>query len=306
MSSQQYDFIFEAQLSQRLDKFLVHCLPAFSRSRFKALIEAGHVIVNGKIPHKAGFALVAGDEVTINIPPVSDGKLIPEKLPLEIIFESDDVLVINKEAGMVVHPSAGHPHGTLANAVLAHDPNLEGIGGEKRPGIVHRLDKDTSGVVILAKNDRAFRWLQDQFKDRQVGKIYLALVDGAPPTPKGRVDAPIGRDLGTRQRMAVTRPGKGRNAISEYFTVDTFEKHTLLRVRILTGRTHQIRLHLAFLNCPVVGDLLYGHRNITIPSLKRQFLHAKQLSIILPGEASPRTFEAQLPKDLERALLAIK
>lgn len=306
MSSHQHDFVFEAQLSQRLDKFLVHCLPEYSRSRLKVLIEAGHVVVNGEIPHKAGFALVSGDKVTIEIPPVADGKLIPEKIPLKIIFESNDVLVINKEAGMVVHPSTGHTHGTLANAVLAHDPDMEGIGGEKRPGIVHRLDKDTSGVVILAKNDRTYSWLQDQFKDRQVGKLYLALVDGAPPTPKGRVEAPIGRDLGSRQRMAVTHPGEGRDAISEYFTEETFVKHTLLRVRILTGRTHQIRLHLAFLNCPVVGDLLYGHRSITIPSLKRQFLHAKQLSIILPGEASPRTFEAQLPKDLESALLAIK
>ena len=306
MSNHQHEFVYQAQLSQRLDKFLVQCMPEISRSRFKVLIEAGHVIVNGQIPHKAGFTLVNRDKVTIKIPPISDGKLIPEKLPLDIIFESDDVLVINKEAGMVVHPSAGHASGTLANAVLAHDPQLEGIGGERRPGIVHRLDKDTSGVVILAKHDRTYRWLQDQFKDRQVGKIYLALVDGTPPTPKGRVEAPVGRDFGNRQRMAVTSPGKGRDAISEYFTEETFEKHTLLRVRILTGRTHQIRLHMAFLNCPVVGDLLYGHRVCTIPSLHRQFLHAKQLSIILPGEVSPRTFEARIPKDLESALQAIK
>jgi len=306
MSNQQHEFIFDAQISQRLDKFLVHCLPAFSRSRFKTLIASGNVMVNGKVPHKAGFALVTGDQVTINIPLVTDGKLIPEAIPLEIIFENADVLVINKEAGMVVHPSAGHPHGTLANAVLAYVPDLEGIGGEKRPGIVHRLDKDTSGVVILAKNDRTLHWLQDQFMDRQVGKIYLALVDGAPPTPKGRVEAPIGRDLGNRQRMAVTHPGLGRDAISEYFTVESFSKHTLLRVRILTGRTHQIRLHLAFLKCPVVGDLVYGHRSISISSLKRQFLHAQQLSIVLPGEASARTFEARLPKDLEHALVAIK
>jgi len=306
MSDQRHDFVFDEQLSQRLDKFLVSCLPAFSRSRLKALIEAGQVIVNGKIPHKAGFSLAVGDQVTVNIPPVADGKLIPEALPLDIIFENDDVLVINKEAGMVVHPSAGHTHGTLVHAVLAHAPDLAGIGGEKRPGIVHRLDKDTSGVVILAKNDRTLRWLQDQFKDRQVGKIYLALVDGAPPTPKGRVEAPIGRDLGNRQRMAVTRPDRGREAVSEYFTVETFAKHTLLRVHILTGRTHQIRLHLAFLECPVAGDRVYGHRNITIPSLQRQFLHAQQLSIVLPGEASPRTFEASLPKDLAAALADIK
>jgi 23S rRNA pseudouridine1911/1915/1917 synthase len=306
MSNQQYEYIFDAQMSQRLDKFLVHCLPAFSRSRFKTLIASGNVIVNGKVPHKAGFALVTGDQVTINIPLVTDGKLIPEALPLEIIFENADVLVINKAAGMVVHPSAGHSHGTLANAVLAHVPDLEGIGGEKRPGIVHRLDKDTSGVVILAKNDRTLHWLQDQFMDRQVGKIYLALVDGAPPTPKGRVEAPIGRDLGNRQRMAVTHPGLGRDAISEYFTEESFANHTLLRVRILTGRTHQIRLHLAFLKCPVVGDLVYGHRNISISSLKRQFLHAQQLSIVLPSEVSARTFEARLPKDLEHALASIK
>ncbi|MEN8173760.1 MAG: RluA family pseudouridine synthase, partial [Chloroflexota bacterium] len=263
MSDQQHEFTVDAQWSGRLDKFLVKSLPDYSRSRLKALIEAGHVIVNGKVPHKAGFSVVAGDQVTINIPPVADGKLIPEALPLDVIFENQDVLVINKAAGMVVHPSAGHTHGTLAHAVLAHAPDMDGIGGELRPGIVHRLDKDTSGVVILAKNDRTLRWLQDQFKDRQVGKIYLALVDGAPPTPKGRVEAPIGRDPGNRQRMAITRADKGRDAVSEYFTVESFAEHTLLRVRILTGRTHQIRLHLAFLECPVAGDRVYGHRDIT-------------------------------------------
>ena len=176
-----------------------------------------------------------------------------------------------------------------------------GHGGEERPGVVHRLDKDTSGLIVIAKNERAHRWLQDQFRLRQVEKTYLALVDGKPPTPTGRVEAPIGRDLQQRKKMAITTPAKGREAVSEYKTLESFHKHTLLEFHPHTGRTHQIRLHCAFLGCPIVADPIYGHKKATL-DLNRHFLHAFRLKITLPGETRPRTFEAPLPDDLARVL----
>ncbi|MEA3350346.1 MAG: RluA family pseudouridine synthase [Chloroflexota bacterium] len=305
MNRQHFIFPYKKDSPQRLDKFLVERLPEFSRSRLQALIKACHVTVDNEIPHKAGFMLSRGARVEIKIPPPEPSELVPEAIPLDVIFQNDDVLVVNKPAGMVVHPSLGHATGTLVHAVLAHAPEIVGVGGKKRPGVVHRLDKDTSGCIILAKNDRAHHWLQDQFVDRQVGKIYLALVDGKPPTPKGRVEAAIGRDRSHRQRMAVTSPGKGRAAVSEYFTIESFAEHTLLKVRILTGRTHQIRLHLAFLDCPVTGDVTYGRRHPSV-DLGRQFLHAHRLSLVIPGEASPRTFEAPLPDELTKVLEALR
>jgi 23S rRNA pseudouridine1911/1915/1917 synthase len=206
---------------------------------------------------------------------------------------------------MVVHPSIGHFGGTLANAAMGHDPDLEGVGGEKRPGIVHRLDKDTSGLIAIAKNDSSHQWLQKQFKDRTVSKTYLALVDGNPRTPTGRVEAPIGRDSTHRQKMAVTTEARGRISTTEFFTKETFSHHTLLEVHPLTGRTHQIRVHMAFLGCPVAGDTVYGHKKISVP-ITRQFLHAARLQICLPGESSPRTFEADLPEELQNCLLYLR
>jgi 23S rRNA pseudouridine1911/1915/1917 synthase len=209
--------------------------------------------------------------------------------------------VVNKSAGMVVHPAAGHDSGTLVHAVLGYDPGIEGIGGEERPGVVHRLDKETSGLILLAKNDNAHHWLQDQFRLRQVEKTYLALVDGAPPTPSGRVDAAIGRDPSHRKQMAVLPLGKGRESVSEYKTLEKFAHHTLLEFRPHTGRTHQIRLHCAFIGCPIVGDKVYGRKNPTV-EIKRHFLHAAKLKIILPNETKARVFEAPLPVELERVL----
>lgn len=305
MSNQQFSLIFEDKNPQRLDKYLVSQISDLSRSRIQQLIQTGNVTVDGEIPRKAGFSLMRGMQIEVDIPDIQPSKLIPEAIPLDVIFENEDVLVINKPAGMVVHPASGHSSGTLVHAVLAHAPEIEGVGGEKRPGVVHRLDKNTSGVIILAKNDRSHHWLQDQFQDRQVGKKYLALVDGHPPTPKGRVETPIGRDPSHRQRMAVTPPHKGRHSISEYKTLESFDEHALLEVRILTGRTHQIRLHMAFIKCPVVGDTIYGRRHTILP-IQRQFLHAQQLSIIIPGEVSPRTFESQLPTELDDVLKTLR
>jgi 23S rRNA pseudouridine1911/1915/1917 synthase len=178
---------------------------------------------------------------------------------------------------------------------------MVGIGGEKRPGVVHRLDKDTSGLILLAKNDQTQRFLQDQFKQRKTIKTYLALVDGKPPTPAGRIEAPVGRDSMNRKLMSVTGINKGREAVSEYRTLEAFKEHTLLEVHPLTGRTHQIRVHMRFIGCPVAGDTVYGHKNATIP-LKRQFLHAAKLTILLPGVTTPMTFEALLPDDLKQVL----
>jgi 23S rRNA pseudouridine1911/1915/1917 synthase len=290
----------------RLDKFLVECLPEFSRARLQGLIADGFVQVDGVAAKKSGQTLDGGEKVTVRVPPAQPTGLIGEDIPLDIVFEDDDLLVINKPAGMVVHPAAGHDAGTLVHAVLGYEPELEGIGGEERPGVVHRLDKDTSGLIILAKNERAHRWLADQFKNRTVEKSYLALVDGAPPTPAGRVEAPIGRDPRGRKKMAVvTSPARSREAVSEYRTLEHFSAHTLLEFHPLTGRTHQIRVHCAFLGCPVTGDRIYGHRRPTI-DLDRQFLHAWRLKICLPGEKQARLFEVPLPADLQAALETLR
>jgi 23S rRNA pseudouridine1911/1915/1917 synthase len=261
--------------------------------------------VDGVVAAKAGLQLERPAEVTVHIPEAQPGRLEPEAIPLDIVFENRDLMVVNKPAGMVVHPAAGHASGTLVHAALAHAPEMEGIGGEARPGVVHRLDKDTSGLILLAKNDAAQRWLQEQFSSRKVEKAYLALVDGKPPTPSGRIEAPIGREPGDRKRMGVVPLQKGREAVTEYQTVESFQEHTLLEAHPITGRTHQIRLHLNFVGCPVAGDAVYGRRKPSI-ALRRQFLHAARLTIHLPGESQPRTFEAPLPEDLEAVLESLR
>ena len=301
MSDLIFNFHFDNETHERLDKFLVEQLPEFSRSRIQSLIADGFVDVNGRVAKKASQSLESGADVTIRIPPPTPTDLAAEDIPLDIVFENDDLIVVNKPAGMVVHPAAGHPSGTLVNAVLGYDSDLEGIGGEERPGIVHRLDKQTSGLIVVAKNERAHRWLQDQFRLREVNKTYLALVDGKPPTPSGRIETYIGRDPKGRKRMAVVSEKKGREAISEYKTVEEFRKHTLLEFHPFTGRTHQIRLQCAFLKCPIVGDEVYGRKNLVL-KIDRHFLHAYRLSITLPNESEPKNFEAPLPEDLENIL----
>ena len=301
MADRRLEFLFDQLVPQRLDKFLVVCMPDFSRSRLQGLIEDGFVRVNGIPAQKSGQMIGAGTRVEIHIPPPEPSHLIPEAIPLDILYENEDLIVINKSSGMVVHPAAGHFSGTLVHAVLAHAPEMAGVGGEKRPGVVHRLDKETSGLILMAKNDQAHRFLQDQFRLRKTIKVYLALVDGHPPTPAGRIEAPIGRNPSQRKQMAVTSPEKGREAISEYQTLETFTNHSFLEVHPLTGRTHQIRLHMAFIGCPIVGDRIYGHHRPSLP-LERHFLHAASLTIRLPHEAKPRTFAAPLPEDLSQIL----
>ena len=293
---------FEVPLTGgRLDLTLVMQVPDLSRTRIQQLIRSGMVKIDGLIASKPGFRLNGGEVVEILIPAPVRSKLQAEQIPIDIIFETDDLLLVNKPAGMVVHPSAGHETGTLVHAALAYSPDMEGVGGEVRPGVVHRLDKDTSGLILLAKNDAAHHELQQQFKDRSVEKVYLALVDGQPPTPSGRIEAHIGRDPRHRKRMAVVHSGKGREAITIYHTIESFSEHSLLEVHPKTGRTHQIRVHLAYIKCPVVGDREYGRKRPTLP-IKRQFLHAARLTVRLPGEATSRRFEAPLAPDLEAVL----
>lgn len=301
MADRIESFRCTGETPERLDKFLVRVLPEFSRARLQGLIADGFVSVDGLPAKKSGQMLEAGAAVEVRIPPPVPSGLVGEDIPLDIIFENEDLLVVNKPAGMVVHPAAGHDSGTLVHAALGYDPDIEGIGGEERPGVVHRLDKETSGLILLAKNERAHRWLQDQFRLRKVEKTYLALVDGAPPTPSGRVEAAIGRDPSHRKKMAVLPAGKGREAVSEYRTLEAFAHHTLLEFHPLTGRTHQIRLHCAFLGCPIVGDKVYGRKTPTL-AIDRHFLHAAKLKIVLPNEKEPRLFEARLPVELERVL----
>jgi 23S rRNA pseudouridine1911/1915/1917 synthase len=305
VSDQVHHFHYEGEKGLRLDKYLVNCLPDLTRSRLQGLVEDGFVRVDGVMAVKSGMMLQGGESVEVRIPPPEPAGVQAEEIPLQIVFENDDLMIINKPAGMVVHPAAGHSRGTLINAALAYAPEIEGIGGEQRPGVVHRLDKDTSGLILMAKNDRAHQWLQEQFRSRQVEKTYLALVDGKPPTPQGRIEAPVGRDPSHRKQMAVVPESRGRAAVSEYRTRTQYPKHTLLEVHPITGRTHQIRLHMAFLGCPIVGDTVYGHRTPTL-ALDRQFLHAWRIRVVLPGEEQLSQFEADLPSDLADALAGLK
>ena len=303
MSERGIDLLFSGDQPQRLDKYLAERLPEFSRTRLQTLIKDGLVTVDDRPAHKAGQLVEPGSLIRLHVPAPQPSTIQAEDIPLKVIFENADLLIIDKPAGMVVHPAAGHASGTLVHAALGHAPEMEGVGGEQRPGVVHRLDKDTSGLILMAKNDRTHRWLQEQFRQRQVVKTYLALVDGHPPTPTGRIEAPVGRHPQQRKLMAILPElaHGSRPAISEYRTLETFRDHTLLEVHPITGRTHQIRLHLAFIGCPVAGDCIYGHKQASLP-LNRHFLHAARLSIRLPGEKEPSTFTTPLPAELVEAL----
>jgi 23S rRNA pseudouridine1911/1915/1917 synthase len=297
--------VFQDKIPKRLDHFLTDQFPQFSRSRIQQLIRNGRVTIDNSLPLKSGQLVYPGQEVILEVPQPVPVDLVPEKIELKIIFENSNVLVIDKPAGMVVHPSAGHATGTLVNAILGQEGVLPEINGEYRPGIVHRLDKDTSGLIMIAKNETSLRSLQDQFKSRNVQKIYLALVDGHPPSPMGRVEAPIGRDPGNRKKMAVVDPTRGREAVTEYRTLDSFGDHTFLEVHPLTGRTHQIRVHMKFIHCPISGDTVYGQKKSSI-NITRHFLHAARLRIILPGEEEPREFLSTLPDDLHSILESLR
>lgn len=288
---------------ERIDKALAAAYSDLSRSQWQQLIAEGHVTVEGEIP-KASLRLEGGEEVHAVLPEVKESGIVAQEIPLDIIYEDDDMLAINKPAGMVVHPSPGHSEGTLVNAVLGYCPNLEGVGGERRPGIVHRLDKETSGLILVAKNDLALRHLQRQFKRRTIKKTYLALVEGHVQPPQALVDAPIGRDPNHRQRMAVIAPGssaRSRRAQTEYQLLRIYGDYSLLECYPRTGRTHQIRVHLAFAGFPIVGDTTYGRRKQRL-ELDRHFLHASALTLERPADDKALSLEAPLPEELKAVL----
>jgi len=296
---------YEGEGAIRLDKFLAQSEPEFSRVQFQQLIANGDVSVNGEVQKKAALKLEPGSTVGYSLPIHEANTLLRQPIAIDVIYVDENVVVVNKPAGMVVHPGAGNTQDTLVNAILHRWPEIAPVGEAERPGIVHRLDKDTSGVLILARNEAAYTWLVRQFKSRKTKKTYLALVDGQPPTPSGRIEAAIGRDEKNRQRMTVVYGDKGKTAITEYHTLERFRNHTLLEVQPLTGRTHQIRVHLAFLGCPVTGDRIYGHRKKSL-DIPRFFLHAYKLSIKLPGEEKPTEFTAPLAADLKEILTTIE
>ncbi|MCD6356323.1 MAG: RluA family pseudouridine synthase [Anaerolineaceae bacterium] len=295
-------FIYEKGCLERLDRYLSDQISDKSRSQIQRLIREGMVQVEQSIILKPSYMLEEkGINITISFPPPIPLDIKPEKIPLDIIYEDNDVLVINKPAGMVMHPGVGHLSGTLVHAALGHAPFLEGIGGKMRPGIVHRLDKNTSGVVIIAKNESAYAWLQKQFKSRKVVKIYTALVDKHPPTKSGKIIAPIYRDRINRKKMAIAPKGKGKKAVTIYRTLKKFKRYSLLEVQILTGRTHQIRVHLSSIGSPITGDIVYGYATPTL-ALNRQFLHARMLKLCLPNQEKMHKFEAKLPDALQKII----
>jgi len=295
----------ESDRGKRLDVALVKGTSGLSRSQIQRLVSQGNISVDGVVSSKSAAVLNGSETVLIRVPPPVPTSLSAEDIPLDIVYEDNDLLVVDKPSGMVVHPSAGHRTGTLVNAVLAHAPQMTGVGGEQRPGIVHRLDKDTSGIIVVAKNDLAHRFLQAQFKERTVEKSYLGLVYGVPPSSNGRVETAIGRDKKFRKRMAIyhEKSSKTRFAVTRYSTVEKFDEWTLLEIKPITGRTHQIRVHMSYLGCPIVGDLLYGNRRMVsdLHGLQRQFLHAARLKIAIP-KGDTRIFISPLPKDLENVL----
>ncbi|RJX19135.1 MAG: RluA family pseudouridine synthase [Ammonifex sp.] len=282
----------------RLDRYLATQLPDISRSRFQHLISEAQVRVNMDVV-RASYRVRAGDEVRVTLPPAEIPAIRPEPIPLEITFEDSVVLVVNKPRGMVVHPGAGHYQGTLVNALLHHCRDLSGINGVLRPGIVHRLDKDTSGLLMVAKNDAAHLALAAQLKERRVLREYLALVHGQVKQQTGTVDAPIDRHPRDRQKMTVT--ARGRPAVTHYTVVERYINYTLLRLQLETGRTHQIRVHLAHIGHPVAGDPKYGPARPHL-GLTGQFLHAGVLGFAHPTSDLFVRFEAPLPAELETIL----
>ncbi|MEW6220818.1 MAG: RluA family pseudouridine synthase [Thermodesulfobacteriota bacterium] len=294
-----------AEVGQRLDLVLANGrLPGLSRSRIAVLMRAGHVLVSGR-PEKPGYRLRPGDSVRVTLPPPVATELAPVPVDFRILHEDADLIVVAKPPGVVVHPASSHQGETLVHGLLYHCRDLSGIGGVERPGIVHRLDKDTSGVMVIAKHDQAHRLLVTQFQDRRVEKRYLALVAGRPPAPSGRIALPIGRHPVQRQKMAI-RPGDGREAATRWRLVEAFPQVALVELTLETGRTHQIRVHMAAIGHPVVGDRVYG-RAVCLPvAVPRQLLHSQILSFCHPGSGEMMRFVAPVWPDFEDVLAALR
>jgi 23S rRNA pseudouridine1911/1915/1917 synthase len=303
------------QSGLRLDVFLSEVWPELSRAQAKRLVVSGAVAVGGS-PRKASYALKAGDVVSAIIPDPEPSRLQPESIPLDIVYEDRYLLVVNKPAGLTVHPAAGARRGTLVHALLHHCNDLSGIGGVLRPGIVHRLDKGTSGLLVVAKNDSVHRHLSEQIRERSLKRVYRAVVWGWPGADEGTVDAPVGRHPTARKKMAVRESG-GKRAVTRFKLIRRYEFHSLLELELETGRTHQIRAHMAHLGCPVFGDPEYGGRrkalnachgrfaregSALLKGITRQALHAWRLSLVHPVHSRRMEFTAPLPGDMEWVL----
>ncbi len=303
---------------ERLDRWLTKTLPDRSRNEIQRWIRDGNVLITHVATTKPGHKLGSGEQIEVRVPAIEGpSDLRAEPIPLSIVYEDSDLIVVDKPAGLVVHPAPGHPSGTLVNALMYHCPDIEGVGGERRPGIVHRLDRDTSGLIVVAKNQRALRDLQAQFKQRTVYKEYVALVEGKLTPSQAQISAPIGRHPTERKRQAVllndssSGTAHARSAVTDYtveaiFTASTQDPNavgnfSLVRAVIHTGRTHQIRVHFAWIKHPIVGDTIYGYRRQRLP-IKRLFLHATRLRLQLPRDGLEMDFRAPLPAELRRLL----
>ena len=293
----------------RLDVWLAGRLPDISRTRIQALIKDGAVscVDGGSVT--ARRKTTAGLRVRVRLPPPQDVELMPENIPLDVIYEDDAIIVVNKPAGLVVHPAPGHPSGTLVNALLYHCDDLGGVGGELRPGIVHRLDRDTSGVMVAAKHQAAMDALSAQFSNRAVAKTYLTITHGIPHPGLGRIETEIGRSSHDRKKMSVNPSSGGRHAVTNYRIVEVLGDFALLEVKIETGRTHQIRVHMAHIGHYIIGDGVYGRRRgkVLLPApAQRQMLHAYELSLEHPVDGRRMVFCAPLPDDMQAMLEALR
>uniref|UniRef100_B8HL83 Pseudouridine synthase n=1 Tax=Cyanothece sp. (strain PCC 7425 / ATCC 29141) TaxID=395961 RepID=B8HL83_CYAP4 len=292
--------------NERLDRYLAAQLPDLSRSRIQQLIEQGQVYVNGQLCQAKKQIVQVGDRIQLELPPPVAAEPLPEHIPLDILYEDDQLLIVNKPAGLVVHPAPGHSGGTLVNALLAHCGDLPGIGGVQRPGIVHRLDKDTSGAIAIAKTELAHRHLQAQIKAKTARREYLGVVYGVPKTSSGRIDLPIGRHPVDRKKMAVVASDKGRSAVTHWQIQERLGNFTLLQFQLETGRTHQIRVHIAQLGHPIVGDPLYSSGHATGVNLTGQALHAWKLALQHPVTGATIAVTAPLPPELTKLLEVLR
>lgn len=282
-------------VKERLDHFLQHQLVDMSRTRLQSLIKDEHILLNGS-PTKAKALIKLHDIVTVEIPEAQPTEILPQDIPLNVLFEDEHIIVINKPEGLVVHPAAGNPDGTLVNALLFHCKNLSGIGGELRPGIVHRLDKETSGCLVAAKHDLAHNRLTEAFSNRKLTKVYLAVVNGIPAENSGRIENHIGRHPVDRKRMTVVKDGSGKEAVTEWERVSIHEGCALIQCHLLTGRTHQIRVHMRdTLLTPILGDTIYAQLSRQLVKAPRLMLHAWKLAFTHPITGEALSFEAPVP-----------
>lgn len=288
--NKQTHIVSESEHKERLDKLLAELNEEQSRSQIQGWISGGHVLVNGKTI-KSNYKCVSGDEISWSEPEAVPPAIEAEEIPLEIVYEDSDVIVVNKHRGMVVHPSAGHYSGTLVNALLWHCKDLSGINGVERPGVVHRIDKDTSGLLVVAKNDMAHASLADQLVHKTVSRKYVAVVHGVIEHETGLIDAPIARDPKDRQRMGIVQGGK--QAITHFRVLERFENYTYVECRLETGRTHQIRVHMKYIGHPLVGDPKYGPRKT--PDIGGQALHAREIAFVHPRTGETMHFTAEPP-----------